>query len=73
MIVAINKMDKAEADPTRVKNELLQHEIIAEDMGGDTQMIEVSAQTGAGRWKTCSERAQLLCIRGHGTQGQCRA
>ena len=48
MIVAINKMDKAEADPTRVKNELLQHEIIAEDMGGDTQMIEVSAQTGAG-------------------------
>ncbi len=48
MIVAINKMDKAEADPTRVKNELLQHEIIAEDMGGDTQMIEVSAQTGVG-------------------------
>ena len=48
IIVAINKMDKAEADPTRVKNELLQHEIISEDMGGDTQMIEVSAQTGAG-------------------------
>ena len=48
MIVAINKMDKPEADPTRVKNELLQHEIISEDMGGDTQMIEVSAQTGAG-------------------------
>ena len=41
--VAINKMDKAEADPTRVKNELLQHEIIAEDMGGDTQMIGVGA------------------------------
>ena len=48
IIVAINKMDKPEADPTRVKNELLQHEIIAEDMGGDTQMIEVSAQTGSG-------------------------
>ena len=48
MIVAINKMDKPEADATRVKNDLLQHEIIAEDMGGDTQMIEVSAQTGAG-------------------------
>jgi translation initiation factor IF-2 len=48
MIVAINKMDKPEADPTRVKNELLQHEIISEEMGGDTQMIEVSAQTGAG-------------------------
>ena len=41
-------MDKPEADPTRVKNELVQHEIIAEDMGGDTQMIEVSAQTGSG-------------------------
>ena len=48
MIVAINKMDKPEADATRVKNDLLQHEVICEDMGGDTQMIEVSAQTGAG-------------------------
>lgn len=48
IIVAINKMDKPEADPTRVKNELLQHEIISEEMGGDTQMIEVSAQTGDG-------------------------
>ena len=48
MIVAINKMDKPEADATRVKNDLLQHEIISEDMGGDTQMIEVSAQTGDG-------------------------
>ena len=48
IIVAINKMDKPEADPTRVKNELLQHEIISEVMGGDTQMIEVSAQTGDG-------------------------
>ena len=48
MIVAINKMDKPEADANRVKNDLLQHEIISEDMGGDTQMIEVSAQTGAG-------------------------
>ena len=48
MIVAINKMDKPEADANRVKNDLLQHEIISEDMGGETQMIEVSAQTGAG-------------------------
>jgi translation initiation factor IF-2 len=48
MIVAINKMDKPEADATRVKNDLLQQEIISEDMGGDTQMIEVSAQTGDG-------------------------
>lgn len=48
MIVAINKMDKPEADATRVKNDLLQHEIISEDMGGDTQMIEVSAHSGDG-------------------------
>ena len=48
MIVAINKMDKPEADATRVKNELLSQEVISEDMGGDTQMIEVSAQTGDG-------------------------
>ena len=48
MIVAVNKMDKPEADPTRVKNELLQHEIISEDMGGDTQFVEVSALKGDG-------------------------
>lgn len=48
IIVAINKMDKPEADPARVKNDLLQHEVISEDMGGETQMVEVSAQSGAG-------------------------
>ncbi len=48
MIVAINKMDKPEADPTRVRNELLQHEVIVESLGGDTQEIEVSALKGDG-------------------------
>ncbi len=48
IIVAINKMDKPEADPTRVKNELLQYELISEDMGGDIQMVPVSAQTKDG-------------------------
>ncbi|MEM7427278.1 MAG: translation initiation factor IF-2 [Pseudomonadota bacterium] len=43
MIIAINKMDKPEADPTRVRNELLQHEIVVESLGGDVQEIEVSA------------------------------
>jgi translation initiation factor IF-2 len=43
IIVAINKMDKPDADPTRVINELLQHEIVVESLGGDTQAVEVSA------------------------------
>jgi translation initiation factor IF-2 len=43
IIVAVNKIDKPDADSTRVVNELLQHEIVVESLGGDTQMIEVSA------------------------------
>ena len=43
IIVAVNKMDKPDANPTRVINELLQHEIVAESLGGETQIIEVSA------------------------------
>lgn len=48
LIVAINKMDKEEADPDRVTNELSQREVIPEAWGGDTQFIQVSAQTGQG-------------------------
>ncbi len=43
IIVAINKMDKPDADPTRVINDLLQHEIVVESLGGDTQALPVSA------------------------------
>ncbi len=43
IIVAANKIDKPDADPTRVINELLQHEIVVESLGGDTQLVEVSA------------------------------
>ena len=43
LIVAVNKIDKGDANPTRVKTELLQHEIQVEDMGGDVQVVEVSA------------------------------
>ncbi|MCC7428383.1 MAG: translation initiation factor IF-2 [Alphaproteobacteria bacterium] len=43
MIVAINKMDKPGANPQRVRNELLQHEVQVESMGGEVQDIEVSA------------------------------
>jgi len=48
IIVAINKMDKHDADPTRVRTELLQHEVFVETMGGETLDVEVSAKTGAG-------------------------
>jgi translation initiation factor IF-2 len=43
IIVAINKMDKPDANPTRVRQELLSHDIVVEDMGGETQDVEVSA------------------------------
>ncbi|HET9812855.1 MAG TPA: translation initiation factor IF-2, partial [Sphingomicrobium sp.] len=43
MIVAINKVDKPEAKPQKVREELLQHEVIVEDMGGEVQDVEVSA------------------------------
>ncbi|MDO3720892.1 translation initiation factor IF-2 [Marinobacter sp. chi1] len=48
IVVAINKMDKEEADPDRVKNELASMEVIPEDWGGDVQFVPVSAHTGAG-------------------------
>ncbi|MEM7192426.1 MAG: translation initiation factor IF-2 N-terminal domain-containing protein, partial [Pseudomonadota bacterium] len=43
IIIAINKIDKQGADPTRVRTELLSHEVVVESMGGDTLEIEVSA------------------------------
>jgi len=48
IIVAVNKMDKPGSDSTRVVNELLQHEIVVESLGGDTQLIEVSAKARTG-------------------------
>jgi translation initiation factor IF-2 len=44
IIVAVNKIDKDGADPSRVKNELLQHDLVPEEMGGDIMIIEVSAK-----------------------------
>ena len=48
IIVAVNKIDKPEADPERVKNELAQREVIPEEWGGDTLFVNVSAKTGQG-------------------------
>ena len=48
LIVAVNKMDKPEANPDNVRQGLAQHEVIPEDWGGDTQFVPVSARTGDG-------------------------
>ncbi|MEO1648955.1 MAG: translation initiation factor IF-2 [Pseudomonadota bacterium] len=48
MIVAINKMDKPEANPDNVRNRLLEHEVIVEKLSGDVQDVEVSATKGTG-------------------------
>jgi translation initiation factor IF-2 len=48
IVVAVNKIDKENADPERVKNELSAHEIIPEDWGGENLFANVSAQTGEG-------------------------
>ena len=48
LIIAVNKIDKPEANPERVKQELIQHEVVAEEFGGDAIFAPVSAKTGAG-------------------------
>ena len=48
IVVAVNKMDKPDANPDRVMQELSQHEVLAEEWGGDTMLVKVSAKTGAG-------------------------
>ncbi|MFL0355942.1 translation initiation factor IF-2 [Erythrobacter sp. GH1-10] len=48
MIVAINKMDKPEADPNNIRSRLLEHEVIVEEMSGDVQDVEISAKEKTG-------------------------
>jgi translation initiation factor IF-2 len=48
IVVAVNKIDKVEANPERIKQELSQQQVIPEDWGGDTMFMEVSATTGKG-------------------------
>jgi translation initiation factor IF-2 len=48
IVVAVNKIDRDDANPTRVRQELVQHELQSEDWGGTTQFADVSAKTGQG-------------------------
>ena len=67
-IVAVNKCDKPEANPQKVRNDLLQHEIITEDFGGDVLCVDVSAVTGAGLDKleeAIMLQAELLELKAH--------
>jgi len=48
LVVAINKIDKHEANPEKVKQELLSHNVVPEDLGGDSPFVPVSAKTGEG-------------------------
>jgi translation initiation factor IF-2 len=48
IIIALNKIDKADANPDRVKTELSEAGVIVEDYGGDTPLVPVSARTGVG-------------------------
>ncbi len=63
MIIAINKMDKPEANPMKVKQDLLQHNIIVEEMGGEQIAVEISALKGDGLddlVETISLQAEIL-------------
>lgn len=59
IIVAINKMDKPEANPDRVMQQLTEHELVPEEWGGDVICVPVSAKTGQGLDKLL-ETVQLV-------------
>ena len=80
IIVAVNKIDKPEANPQRVKQELLAQGVVPEEFGGETQFIEVSAKTGQGidrLLEAIQLQAEVLELRavvnapgqGHGDRG----
>jgi translation initiation factor IF-2 len=73
IIVAINKIDKPDANPTRVRTELLQHEIVVESMGGDTLDVEVSAKKGTNLDKLLEAillQAEVLDLKANPTAGR---
>ena len=71
MIVAINKIDKPQANPTKVRTDLLQHEVVVEKMSGDVLDVEVSAHTGEGLdelLENIALQAELLDLRANPTR-----
>jgi translation initiation factor IF-2 len=66
LVVAINKIDRGNADPDRVRNELVQQNVIPEEWGGDTLFVNVSAHTGEGIEKLLESvtlQAELLDLK----------
>ncbi|GIK34136.1 MAG: translation initiation factor IF-2 [Gammaproteobacteria bacterium] len=69
IVVAINKIDKSDADPERVRNELVQRGVVPEEWGGETLFVNVSARTGAGVDKLLESlllQAELLDLKAPG-------
>ena len=56
MVVALNKIDKPEANPERIKQDLAAHEVVPEEWGGDTMFVPVSAKTGRGHRQAAGKR-----------------
>jgi translation initiation factor IF-2 len=76
IVVAVNKCDKPDADPSRPRRELMEMELVPEELGGDTMFVDVSAKTGKGieeLLEAISLQAEVLELRanpkkpGHGT------
>jgi translation initiation factor IF-2 len=67
IVVAINKIDKPDANADRVKNELVAEEVVPEEFGGESPFVPVSAKTGAGHRRTAG--AGAAAGRSAGAQG----
>ena len=57
IVVAVNKVDKEGADPQRVRAQLTEYGLVAEEFGGDTQFVDVSATKRTGTPRACSRRS----------------